>query len=128
MGSKSRTKGHTFERTVANDFREIFGDESIKRGLQSRNNMDLVPDVICPLFSVECKRYAKNPPINKAFKQALITSKKDGKAPLVISKADFEDALVTMSYESFRKILLALNVTLPENLDKLSKLLTTNIT
>ena len=102
MGGKAaRIKGHAFERAVAKDIRKVFGmsSDEIKRGLQSRNNQDKVPDVICPGFSIECKRYAKNPPIGKAFKQAKEVAGK--KIPVAITKADHEDALATIPYTLF---------------------------
>jgi len=52
MGKAQREAGKRYEREVAKAFRAVLGDA--KRGWQSRYGSD-DPDVITPLYSIECK-------------------------------------------------------------------------
>lgn len=107
-GKAARTKGHNWERKVAGFIRAIFGDPKdealkaqIKRGYQNRNNIDLIEDVVSPMFSIECKCYKANPPIKKAFRQAEATAEKHGGLPVAIIKEDNIDPYVVLSYDDF---------------------------
>jgi hypothetical protein len=100
-GRAARIKGHTFERKIAGQLRPMLGQA--KRGLQSRNDVDNVEDVQCPLFSIECKAYKRNAPIRRGYEQA-VKNCRPGKMPLAITKEDHKTVLATASYEDFRAL------------------------
>lgn len=101
MGKSQRIKGHSFERSVANDFKKIFGEG--KRGLQSRNGEDGVADVETPYFFIECKAHKKTP-IRAALDQAIKNCPKE-KIPLAILKDDYQDVCVYLKYNDFMAII-----------------------
>jgi hypothetical protein len=101
-GRASRRKGHNFERKVARDLRKILGDA--RRGYQSRNSIDKVEDIQCPLLAPECKAYKANAPIRRAYEQALEVCP-DNKIPMAITKEDYKEPLVTLSYKDFLAML-----------------------
>jgi len=110
MGASQRNKGHNFERRIAKELRYIWPDS--KRGYQSRNNMDLVPDVENPIFFIECKAHKK---VN--IKSALIqaeTSRKpnDKRIALAITKDDNQPIIASMRYDDLMKILKLCGVSL----------------
>lgn len=114
-GKYSRTKGHNFERSIANKFKELY--PRAQRGLQTQNKNIPVPDVANTEFWIECKCGA-TPNIFNAYLQALrdrhhrvnaidplITGGKI-KNILVITKKDrFDPVLVTLSLEDFFQLL-----------------------
>ena len=92
MAINSRTKGHAFERLIANWFKQFY--PNAKRGLQCRDGSE-VCDVTDTPFWIECKRMRKVN-IEGAFNQAREDSR--GEKPiLVVSKSDRGEILVTMS-------------------------------
>lgn len=98
-GKGRRLKGHNFERRIAKELREYFSDA--KRGYQSRNNVDLNPDVEVPYFFIECKAH-KSCNIKAALKQALEKRKpEDTRIPLSICKDDRKPIIVSIYYEDF---------------------------
>lgn len=101
MGRAQRIKGHSFERSVARDFRNIFGEG--KRGIQSRNEEDKVPDVENKYFFIECKAH-KETPIRAALRQAIKNCPPD-KMPLAVLKDDYQEPCVYFLYKDFLKII-----------------------
>jgi len=103
MTINSRTKGHSYERTVAKQFAEVMPGADIKRGLgQCRAGSD-VPDVVTPWFWVECKR-GKKTNIKAALRQAEAAC---GDRPLyciAVTRDDRDDAMVTMRFDDFLEI------------------------
>ena len=88
-GKSSRTKGHTWERQIARDLREVMPGEEIKRGFQSRFGGKEEADVECPLFHVEAK-CAQSVNVWAAMRQAEEDAEARGlkKTPVVIVKRD----------------------------------------
>lgn len=103
-GKRSRNKGHSFEREIARELSTVFGQ--CRRGLQSRDGRD-ASDVICPglgdQFWIECKRYKARPNIHAAMRQALECCK--GRKAVAITRADNEEALVTMTFRDWKNLL-----------------------
>lgn len=98
-----RKKGHDFERRVAADLRKMFPDA--KRGLQTRNNVDLAPDVDVPHFFVECKAQ-KQCNIRAALRQATEKRKEDDERMAVaVCKDDRKPIMVTMLYDDWLKLI-----------------------
>lgn len=97
----SRTKGHAFERLIANWFKQVY--PNAKRGLQCRDGSE-VCDVTGTPFWIECKRMRKVN-IEKAFDQACEDSK--GEKPiLVISKSDRGEILVSLDLKTLKDLLI----------------------
>lgn len=102
-GRGARVKGASFERKVASMLTE---DTKVKfeRGLgQTRRGGEEVSDVFskdAPKWHFEAKRQIKCN-IKAAMQQALNDVKETEKTPIVITKDDHGDILVTMRYEDW---------------------------
>jgi len=99
-GRASRRKGADFERAMVHRFREVFGDDGVRRGLQSRG--EEVPDVDVPCFWIECKREKRTSP-RGALAQAVEAAPK-GRIPIAICKDDRRDTTVTLLLDDFLEI------------------------
>jgi len=105
MGGKaSRTKGHSYERYIAQRMREVMPSaaEQIKRGFQTRGGGAEEADVECPFFHVETKK-GKKPNPRAALKQATEDATKSGRGnvPVAIIGDDRQPAFVVMSLEDW---------------------------
>jgi hypothetical protein len=104
-GAGSRRKGHAFERAIAIAFRDLFPGS--RRGLQYRDPREC--DVEGTPFRIEAKRLRKVTlaDIKNALKQVRQDASKweDDRPCIVITKADREDALVTLSLDDLLRIL-----------------------
>ena len=105
-GRGARAKGFQFERDIAKLFSDATGRE-FKRGLgQARGGGADVPDVLpsdsllAAAIHIECKRQ-KVCSIKAAMKQADDDIGDDDKAPIVVTKDDRKDTLVTMKLDDF---------------------------
>ena len=97
MGKSQRTKGHNWEREVARIMREATPGCEAKRGFQTRGGAAEEPDVVHPLYNIECKVGAK-PPVRNALvtavdtcppgKWAVAVIKEDRKPPYVVMPMD----------------------------------------
>ena len=103
----NRAKGHSFERQVANQLREIYPDA--RRGLQYQDG-SIAPDVVIGDYWVECKRSARNTQPKTALDQAIeaCSKAKSDKVPITVTKDDRRDALVTMRFSDFLELLIKL--------------------
>jgi hypothetical protein len=102
VAKKSREKGKRGERAAADKLRELYPDA--KRTIsQSRGAED--SDVGGTPWHVEVK-IGKAPPIAPAMDQAIRDSRGE-RPPLVMSKKDRGDWLITMRYEDFLRICLS---------------------
>lgn len=99
-GLRSRRKGASFERKIANTLKALWGNARRLGHAQSGNGRveEGCPDVEGTPFFVECK-HGKKPNIPGAYKQAVEAT--DGRPPLVITRRDGEDILVTMKLEDW---------------------------
>lgn len=100
-GRSSRRKGHDWEREVVIRFREVFGRDQVRRGLQARSGEE-VPDVDVPCFWVECKREKQTNP-KAALRQAAAEATK-GRIPIAVCKDDRREPTVTLLFEDFLEI------------------------
>jgi len=96
-GKANRIKGHSFERKIAIELREIYPEA--KRGYQARGGTSAAPDVDGTPFFIECKK-GKRTNIKAAWKQALDNT--DGRPPIAITKDDNQVTMVTMSLVTFK--------------------------
>lgn len=105
-GRGARIKGATFERTLAKMLTEATGS-NFQRGLgQTRRGGAEVSDVYSeahPEFHFEAKKQVKCN-IKAAMRQALADIEKTDKMPIVVTKDDRSDTLVTMRYEDWIKL------------------------
>jgi len=99
-GRSSRRKGADFERAMVHRFREVFGDDDVRRGLQSRG--EEVPDVDVPCFWIECKREKRTSP-RAALEQAVDAAPK-GRIPIAICKDDRRETTVTLLLDDFLEL------------------------
>lgn len=107
MGKASRVKGHNYEREVAKLLNETeYGKtKPFKRTIQSRAG-DEGPDVGNQELWIECKK-GKRPNIPAAMRQAegYIESSGDKRYPIVFSRIDRQDHLITMRLDCFKRML-----------------------
>ena len=101
-GRASRRKGHQWERDVANRFKEVFGRDKVRRGLQYREGAEC-PDVVAPCFWIECKRRKQTNP-RAALRQAIEDSGGKGFWPLAVCKDDGQPAFVSMTLDDFLEL------------------------
>lgn len=102
-GKGARLKGANFERQLAKKLTDATNIE-FKRGLgQTRRGGAEVADVVCdalPMIHIEAKRQ-KRCNIKAAMFQAVDDIGATGKIPIVITKDDHQDILVTMKFEDW---------------------------
>lgn len=91
IGRRSKRKGKTWERAVAQLLRPIFG-EQCARGWQSRNGREDC-DVKGSPYWIECKHGQK---VNYRAALAQAIDDTDGRPPVVIAKDDNERPVVVM--------------------------------
>lgn len=110
-GKGARKKGHDFERDMANFLSENT-DFVWKRGLtQTRDGGTEDADVVTEnetlnkTYHIEVKRQ-KRVSIPAAYKQAITDA--PSKAPIIITKSDREDILVTMKLTDWIKLFNAM--------------------
>lgn len=110
MGSMSRTKGHSWEREAAADFRLVYS--TAKRGIgQSRGGGAELPDVDGTPFHVECKR-GKRVNVRAAVAQAKRDTR--GRPPLVVLKEDHTAPLAVLPWDELLVLLLRVEHALSE--------------
>ena len=100
-GKSSRRKGHDFEREIARQLREVFGD-GVHRGFQSRSGGE-APDVEVPYFWIECKR-GQRTNIKAALEQAM-SAMGPGKIALAVCKDDKQPATATLLLDDLLDLL-----------------------
>ena len=104
-GSKSRRKGHNFERWVANQLFDAGYDA--RRNLEevrSGNCGDIVVDA--PL-TIQCKCYAKQVPWRAAVREAEAAAPSHHYA-LAITRVNNDEAYVHMRWSDFKELLTML--------------------
>jgi hypothetical protein len=83
-------------------FAEVFGVDRVRRGFQYRDGSE-VPDVVAPVFAIECKRGKRTEP-KAALRQAMQGADGKGLWPIAVCKDDKEPAIVTMHLEDFLEL------------------------
>ena len=95
-GRGSRTKGHNFERLIANVFKEV--DPTAARNLEEYREGTVDIRTKLPL-AIQCKRMRKWPSPYKVMQQAS-DGARDGEIPIGIVKVDWEpEPLVIIQFE-----------------------------
>jgi len=97
MGGKtSRTKGHSFERWTAQQFRPYYSEANRVLEYQIAEGVD----VSAGPFAIQCKRMKSSVPMNKLFE----IQGHESYFRLLVSKVDREPELVTMTLEQFMQL------------------------
>ena len=100
MGKMQRTKGATFEREIVNLLKS--------KGYNASRNLEQVRsgggDIDLPRWLIECKRYAKIGRVYEWLEQA-ITSASGSQKPIVVARADNEEAIVIMRLTDFMEVM-----------------------
>jgi len=96
-GSHSRTKGHSFERKIANELKRFY-PEAKRNVTETQTGGQGVDLVDTGPFKIQCKRYKGYAPINKIFE---VVCKAETDIPLLITKADAEPIMVVISMKHF---------------------------
>lgn len=100
MGKMQRNKGHQFERDIVNLLKEK-GYPAARNLTQTR---DSGGDINLPRWLIECKRYAKIGRVYEWLEQA-ITSASGSQKPIVVARADNEEAIVIMRLTDFMEVM-----------------------
>lgn len=115
-GRLSRTKGHSFERQLAQDFREMGWDDCIttreaKGGNWSESDGGIDLRWTAP-FLVQCKRRKDYVPVStiEEVQYSVITAIdgircKPAEIPLVITKADRKPAMAILRWEDLQLLI-----------------------
>lgn len=98
MGGKtSRTKGHSFERWIAKQFRSI-GCEDARRELEYQEARGV--DVNAGPFAIQSKAYKDYCPISK-----INEIQDDKKINLLVTKGDRKEPMVVLKFSVFLKLI-----------------------
>ena len=97
MGKMQRNKGAGFERWTVNKLKPLF-PEAV-RILEYQSHMANGVDVETAKFAVQCKAYAKYPPISK------IEEINSDKTHLLIAKGNHKKPVVVMYLDDWLKIM-----------------------
>ena len=101
MSKMQRTKGASFERDIVNVLKE-HGYEAGRNLTQTRDGGG---DIDLPRWLLECKRYAKIA-VYVWLKQAIKAARL-GQIPVVIARADKEDAIAILRFTDFMELMNA---------------------
>lgn len=102
MSKLSRTKGHSYEREIAKEFREM-GFPNAERQLEYQISEALGVDLKhTDPFLVQCKRGRKWASISKIKE---IKRSSDEHIPLLITKGDREESVVVMYLKDFKEVI-----------------------
>jgi hypothetical protein len=96
-----RTKGHTFERKIANDLKKFFPDA--KRGFQTRGGGKEQADVIGTPFHIEAKHHAKLNMMD-AYYQAVADAISTKLIPVAVGKQNRGPIRVMLGLESLARL------------------------
>lgn len=125
MSNHSRTKGHSFERLVAEQMRELGWDDAMTkraaRGGDWSTTDDGIDIVNVEPFAIQCKRFKGYAPIScieeirtEIPEADFRLSRSAGKyvltaeqIPLLITKADSKPTMAVLPWEELRKLLKA---------------------
>lgn len=99
-GTRSRTKGHGFERKVAQLFREFFPTARRKLEYQA-SECDGVDIEGTGRLRIQCKKYKAYAPISKIKE----VQPKPGTIPALITEGNREPAIICMELSDFFDIL-----------------------
>ncbi len=102
MGKLSRTKGHSFERFIAQMLRCVFKDcrRHLEYHERDANGVDLLHT---GHYRIQCKRLAKYANL-KAIKE-VTADEMFGEVPVLITQGDRERVLVVIPIEEFVRLL-----------------------
>lgn len=100
MGKMSRTKGHSYERTVAKQLRHIFPDVGRQLEYQEDecNGVDLKNTGV---FKIQCKRLKKYSPIT-----AIEEVKTEG-IPVLVTRADNKPSMAVIPFDKLIELMEA---------------------
>ncbi len=102
MGGKmSRTKGHSFERKIANDLKKFFP--------MARRQLEYQADVVCGVdiaetgrFKIQCKCKKSYASVNTIDE---VECQNNDDIPLLVTKADRKPEMVVMRWKDFLELL-----------------------
>ena len=99
-GRRSRTKGHGFERKIAQAFREFFptARRKLEYHIDDCNGVDIEDT---GRLQIQCKKYKSYAPISK-IKEVVA---KPGAIPALITAGDRETPIICMPLSAFMEIL-----------------------
>lgn len=107
MGKLSRTKGHSFERKIAGEFRDELGFKEARRQLEyhTRDARGIDIQNTYP-FAVQCKRKRGYSSVN-TIKDVMYDDNLP--VPLLITQADRDEPIAVLYWEDLKSILKLVN-------------------
>ena len=100
MGKSQRTKGSSFERWVANQLKSVFPEAKRHLEFQTQEARGVDLDNTGP-FAIQCKAYAKYPPITKIQEVQL----REGEIPVLVCKGDRLTPMAVLPFDEFVRLL-----------------------
>ncbi len=102
MGKMSRTKGHSFERLIANILKPVF--PNARRHLEYQDAECFGVDLVnTGHYKIQCKRLKKYASL-AAIKE-IVCDEWLGEVPLLVTQGDRERVLVVLPIEEFVRLL-----------------------
>jgi len=105
-----KAKGKSFQNDIRDEILKLFPhlttNDVYSTSMGSQGiDIKLSPEArkVFP-YAVECKR-SESININKAFEQSKTNGDKEGLIPIVVSKQNYKDSLVTLEWEVFKEML-----------------------
>ncbi len=115
-GRSSRIKGHSFERTIAEDFREMGFSKARTSRQVSRLADDCKIDIVGVFpYAPQCKALAAYASLNEIAKiewekyVSLADVPDDTMVPMLITKGDRKPTMVALPWDVFKAILKKAN-------------------
>jgi len=104
-GRHARTKGHSFERKLAKDFRDrdIFPDAKRHLEMQKEEAKGYDLDNTGP-YRIQCKRHKKYAPITAIEEVQCL----EGEIPVLVTKPDNKPAVAVLPLDHWMEMLIAL--------------------
>lgn len=92
-GKSSRTKGHSFERFVANELKDIFPNakRQLEYQMDSCKGVDLSDT---NEFRIQCKKHKSYVPLSKISEIKCVRDK--GEVPLLITAGDYKEPIAAL--------------------------------
>jgi hypothetical protein len=115
-GKASRTKGHSFERTIAEDFRTVGFPKARTSRQVSRIADDCKIDIVGVFpYAPQCKALRKYASLNEVLKiewekyVSIADTSGNYMTPLLITKGDRQPTMVALPWKDFMNILTTLH-------------------
>lgn len=107
MSKYARTKGHSFEREIAKEFRELGFKEAMTTRAARGGDWSFTDDGIDLVgtkpFAVQCKRLASYASVNTI--EEIVRYEHENEIPLLITKANNKPTMAVIAWEDLKALI-----------------------